>query len=197
MSLERQSPKSIKDAEITHLARYEFAKGFIKNNKDIMLDCPCWSWYWALALSERWWKCIGIDNSPDAIEHANVFFKNENTEYVIWDIEILSSFFDIKFDLVVSFEWIEHIHWQEQFLDEIKEILNDDWIFIISTPRKPHWNIFHVKELELDEFIDLLEARFSIKEIYTQIYTEIAKYDDRKDYSAYRKLNYIAICRKK
>ncbi|EKE30263.1 MAG: hypothetical protein ACD_2C00016G0014 [uncultured bacterium (gcode 4)] len=196
MSLERQSPKSIEEAEATHFARYEFAKDFIKK-EDLILDCPCGSWYWTFALSIGWWKCIGIDNSSIAIEHANAFFKNEKTEYVIWDMEALGLFLNVKFNLIVSFEWIEHINKQEQFLDEAKELLSDDWIFLISTPRKPHWNIFHIKELELGQFIDMLEERFAIKWIYTQIYTEIAKYDDKRDYWEYKKLNYIAICTKK
>ncbi|MDD2487145.1 MAG: class I SAM-dependent methyltransferase [Candidatus Gracilibacteria bacterium] len=195
-STERQSPETIESAEITHAARYHFAKKFLKSDQ-ITLDAPCGTGYGTSIITQIGAKCRGIDISKDAINHANTFFSNDLNDFLVGNIEKINNYFNDRFDAVISFEGIEHISNQEDFLDGVKKILKKNGVLIISTPRKPHGNPFHIKELELEEFVNLLNYRFKVISIYTQAFTDFQPYDERKDYSIYKKLNYIAICRKK
>ena len=59
-----------------------------------------------------------------------------------------------EFDVIISFEAIEHIEEQEAFLSEVKRLLKDDGLFIVSSPNKTLYtdetgqqNPHHVKEL--------------------------------------------------
>ena len=76
-------------------------------------------------------------------------------------------FGDGTFDVVVSFETIEHILEQNEFLDEIKRVLKPAGLLIMSSPNRAQYsdargysNEFHVKELYRAEFSELLNARF-------------------------------------
>jgi SAM-dependent methyltransferase len=73
-----------------------------------------------------------------------------------------------EFDRVVSFETIEHIAEQAEFLDEIKRVLKPDGVLILSCPNKAEYsdkrgftNEFHVKELYRRELEALLAPRFA------------------------------------
>jgi SAM-dependent methyltransferase len=82
------------------------------------------------------------------------------------------------FDLVVSFETLEHMREELQlsFLSEVKRLLKPDGILLLSTPNKLHYtdepnysNPFHVKELYRDEFCELLGRHFSVVKLFGQM----------------------------
>ena len=71
-------------------------------------------------------------------------------------------------DVVVSFETIEHICEHDQFLAEIRRVLREDGVLLISTPDKTVYNRIiaapnphHVRELTPEEFEALLRASFA------------------------------------
>jgi SAM-dependent methyltransferase len=73
-----------------------------------------------------------------------------------------------SFDIVVSFETIEHIEEQAAFLDEIRRVLRPDGVLILSCPNKAEYsdkrgftNEFHVRELYRPELEALLAPRFA------------------------------------
>ena len=75
---------------------------------------------------------------------------------------------DARVDFVVSFETIEHHDQHLQMMMEIRRVLRPDGVLIISSPDKHEYsdvpgfkNEFHVKELYLSEFVDLLSSHFS------------------------------------
>lgn len=85
-----------------------------------------------------------------------------------------------SFDIVVSFETIEHLTHQDQilFLTGIRRILAKDGILIISTPRKGIWDMFvnkcdnpyHLCELSEEDFIGFLSGYFDNVDTYYQNY---------------------------
>ena len=77
--------------------------------------------------------------------------------------------------MIVCFEALEHISNQETLLKEVKRLLKEDGIFIVSTPNKPVYsengtrqNPFHLKELERSEFETLLNRYFKQIALYGQ-----------------------------
>ncbi len=69
-----------------------------------------------------------------------------------------------SFDAVVSFQVIEHIRRDMQFVAEVSRVLRSDGIFIVTTPNAPMSltrNPWHVREYRTDELKNLLMCHFS------------------------------------
>ena len=196
---ERQAPTKVSETEPSHLARYNFALQFIKNTNKV-LYMPCGSGYGSKILSSKAHRVIGIDISLKAIRHAKKFFQEKNTTFLVADMQKIGDITsdNSKFDIIVSFEGIEHIKYQKSFLINIKNLLKTDGYFIISTPRKPHGSPHHTIEFSQKEFIDILSNNFIIEKMFGQIYTDIFDMKDRnEDPDAYKRFNFIALCKSK
>ena len=196
---ERQAPVTVLEAEPSHLARYQFALQFVKDTYDVM-DIPCGSGYGSNLLSTKARTVVGIDIHLGAIQHAKEFFHKENINFLVADMQNLEDYFsnNKKFDLIVSFEGIEHINEQTKFLNEVSKLLKPNGYFIISTPRKPHGSPYHTVEFSLESFRDILSKHFVIERMFGQIYTNIFDMDVKKENpDNYHRFNFIALCKLK
>ncbi len=75
-------------------------------------------------------------------------------------------FADESFDCVVSFQVIEHINHDKEFVSEVRRVLKEGGKFIISTPNRPMSltrNPWHVREYTAEQFSALLSG-FSVVE---------------------------------
>ena len=74
------------------------------------------------------------------------------------------------FDLVVSFETIEHVTDAERALAELARVLAPGGLLVISTPNTHEYlveNEFHTREFSHEEFVAFLEQRFpSVRLLY-------------------------------
>src|SRR4030042_3828224 len=150
---ERQAPIEVKETEPSHLARYQFALSYISKG-DKVLDVPWGSGYGTKLLTSKEAEIFGIDIHEGAVGHAKEFFSDKLNSFLVGNMEDMGKLFpqDKVFDVIVSFEGIEHIKHPEKFLKEVKRLLKDRGKFIISTPRKSHGNPYHIKEYSLEEF---------------------------------------------
>jgi cyclopropane fatty-acyl-phospholipid synthase-like methyltransferase len=143
---------------------YSFVADFCKEK--IVLDAGCGEGYGVNFLAGSGAvKVVGIDKSEEAINHTRKKYKLENLEFQVMDVTSMS-FTDEKFDLVVSFQVIEHLHNYNDFLKEVKRVLKKDGIAIIGTPNKSLCEKgaigkFHVKEWRSHEFKEMLENFFT------------------------------------
>ncbi|MCL6606426.1 MAG: class I SAM-dependent methyltransferase [Paenibacillus sp.] len=159
-----------KEVYIEHMTRYLFASQFVKGK--VILDIACGSGYGTDLLAKSGAsKIYGVDISQEAVDFCLQNYKSLSTEFIVGnviDIPLPSR----SIDLVVSFETIEHVNELEQrkFLSEIKRVLKPDGGLIISTPNTlvyPKGNPYHVKELTLEEFMELLKPSFKeVKLLY-------------------------------
>lgn len=116
-----------------HLARYEFAAQFAKGKN--VLDVACGTGYGSELLAEAGAIHVsGVDIAPEAVEHAREFYHHPNLAYHVADAIDLSIFAEHQFDLVVSFETIEHLSDIPRFLREVHRMLRPGGLFIVSTP---------------------------------------------------------------
>lgn len=150
-----------------HYERYELAKKYCKGKN--VLDAASWSWYWSFILSQVAEKVNWLDISKEAIEYCKKYIKNNNLNFILGDGKKIP-FKDNSFDIVISFETIEHIKDYNNFLEEIKKVLKKDWILIMSTPnfkweiRKNKW---HVSNFNHEQFISAVSKHFKIeKELF-------------------------------
>ncbi|MCL4493125.1 MAG: class I SAM-dependent methyltransferase [Nitrospirae bacterium] len=148
-----------------HVHRYAFACGLISGKE--VLDIACGEGYGSSLLAKRAKGVIGVDISDEAISHAIRKYGNQkNLEFRVGSCTDMPCA-DESFDIVVSFETIEHIAGQKRMLDEVKRVLRKPGILIISSPNKKTnsdntglRNEFHIRELYLAEFANLLHSRF-------------------------------------
>ena len=87
----------------------------------------------------------------------------ENVEY--FDMEVPPiDFENCSFDAVVSFQVIEHIEEDIEFVREVARVLRPGGKFVVSTPNAPMSltrNPWHVREYNADELRNILECHFS------------------------------------
>lgn len=153
-----------------HLKRYDFAKQLCEDK--VVLDSACGVGYGSRYLAEIAKKVMGVDISEEAITYAKGHYQKENIQFMAMDVHNLS-FPDKYFDIVCSFETLEHLKDPARYIAEVKRVLNDNGIFIVSTPRvkrtiyKPK-NPHHKVEFSTEYFQGLLEKYFSKVEIFGQ-----------------------------
>lgn len=160
------------ELEIEHLNRYQFARQFVEDK--VVLDAACGEGYGSDILARDAAKVYGIDISEESILHAKNKYDNKRISYQVASVCDIP--FDANtFDVIVSFETLEHIDKasQMQFLQEIRRVLKKDGILVISTPNHRVYkqrgeNHFHVRELEYREFKTLLEEKFPCVTFFSQ-----------------------------
>ena len=148
-----------------HWHRYHYVLPLVAGKK--VLDVACGEGYGSALMCGRAATVSGVDISRDAITHGRATYTDRaNLQFFEASCTTLP-FEAANFDVVVSFETIEHITGQAQFLDEIKRVLTPDGVLILSCPNKAEYsdkrgfsNEFHVKELYRSELESLLAPRF-------------------------------------
>jgi len=151
-----------------HIARYIFAENYVEGKT--VLDVACGCGYGTDYLAQSAKQVFGVDVSQEAIDYANENYKKDNMIFLQGNACSLP-FPDHSFDVIISFETLEHIPDYEQFISECYRVLNNDGIFICSTPNKNASaveNQYHVKEFTPDEFKQLTSTKFKIIKMFGQ-----------------------------
>jgi 2-polyprenyl-3-methyl-5-hydroxy-6-metoxy-1,4-benzoquinol methylase len=138
-----------------HHAAYRFAMEKAANSR--VLDLGCGSGYGTAELAEATSSVIGLDRvAPDPSARGG------SARYVradLNDIPLASA----SFDLVVSFQVIEHLHDPTDYLDGIARLLRPDGTALITTPNRYNSdgeNPYHVHEYVADELAECLRRDF-------------------------------------
>ena len=158
--------KQFDEIDGVHTKPYIYAAQFVQNKN--VLDCGCGGGYGSDYLAKNGARTvIAIDLSARAIGRAKRIYKRDNLQFMVMDVTDLK-FKDRTFDIVISFQVIEHLRDYKKHLLKVKRVLKTGGIFIISTPNK---NItspdrekpvfpFHVKEFYPNELYTLLSNYF-------------------------------------
>jgi SAM-dependent methyltransferase len=148
-----------------HWHRYLLAREYATGKR--VLDIPSGEGYGSHLLASVAESVVGIDIAPDAVAHASDKYRCGNLSYLAASGTKIP-LPDASFDFIVSFEMIEHIHEQKEFLAEVNRLLKPDGVFLISSPNRTEYsdktgykNEFHVKELDKDELKVQLSAHWS------------------------------------
>ena len=160
------SPDAKGEMWYEHWHRYHYVLPLVAGKK--VLDVACGEGYGSALMSRRAGSVCGVDISTAAITHARGAYSDRANLQFFEASCVKLPFSAAEFDCVVSFETIEHIAEQAEFLDEIKRVLKPEGVLILSCPNKAEYsdkrgftNEFHVKELYRPELESLLAPRFA------------------------------------
>ena len=148
-----------------HWHRYHFASRWVKGKH--VLDLACGEGYGSALLARHAAGVTGVDVSQQAIEHAKrAYAQLRNATFAAGSATKIPAA-DASFDVAISFETLEHIHEQDEFLAELHRVLKPDGVLLISCPNKAEYtdkrgtqNEFHVKELYRADLDALVRKRF-------------------------------------
>ncbi|MBI3486278.1 class I SAM-dependent methyltransferase [Candidatus Daviesbacteria bacterium] len=150
-----------------HLQRYDFSARFIKGK--IILDLGCGSGYGSRRLLDHKAKSVvAVDIDPKIINFAKKNYPHKKLSFQVANATKLS-FRDSKFDVVVSFEVIEHVKDYPKYIQEVLRVLKPKGQFIFSTPNKlkhrANTSAYHFKEftpLELNKLFRKYPCQFKL-----------------------------------
>ncbi len=162
---ERFLPDCRGEIWLEHWHRYHFAASLARNRR--VLDVACGEGYGSALLSIGAREVVGVDAAVEAIAHARATYGHlDHLRFLQGDCAALP-FADASFDIVVSFETIEHISAQREFLGEVRRVLAPQGVLLLSSPNKAEYsdrrgysNPYHVAELYRDELRELLGGFF-------------------------------------
>jgi SAM-dependent methyltransferase len=161
-----------------HMARYEFAREWAAGKR--VLDIACGTGYGTAILARDGAACaVGVDIDSGTIERARACYDLPNLSFLVGDAERPP--ITGPFDLIVSFETIEHLQGPERFLKAVCQLLAPHGFFLVSSPcrhagsinDRPH-NPFHVREWNRAEFAQFLGDYFGSVGLFGQL-IEFAK----------------------
>lgn len=183
-----------------HAARYVFSLPYV-SNKSVM-DIACGTGYGLGLLKNEACFVTGVDVDIEAVKLARK--ESNNKASVLLGDGTRLPFKDESFDVITSFETLEHLHQRSLFLSELKRVLKNDGLLILSTPNanytqpvdgKPG-NPFHIFEYTPEELKAEIEEYFKLEKFLGQELSdeiEIPPFEDAqmmlsKDFATQTKL---------
>lgn len=176
---ERVVPGEV-DADLMneHLARYAFATRLSRMKR--VLDAGSGSGYGSAELAKLALHVVGVDQSEDAIHFARENYRLPNLCFEQASCLALPHP-DAAFDLIVSFEVIEHLSDFRPFLLEVRRLLAPGGQFVVSTPNRLYYaeqrrvagpNPYHTHEFDFAEFRGELSEVFPHISVFLENHVE-------------------------
>jgi GT2 family glycosyltransferase/SAM-dependent methyltransferase/glycosyltransferase involved in cell wall biosynthesis len=155
-----------------HYHRYAFARDLCRGKR--VLDLACGEGYGTALLATKAASVVGVDIDDLSIEHARRTYQSDNIEFYVGSMTNVALLSDVpEFDVVVCFEAIEHVDEHDAVMKLIRARLADGGVLLMSTPDTTEYaahddNPFHVHELSLDAFGQLLSESFDHHHVLCQ-----------------------------
>ena len=157
-----------------HMARYYWAGQFVRGRR--VLDLGCGTGYGSYYLSQQGASLVvGSDVAAQAIAYAAGHYRAPNLHFVQSDARRVP-LAGHTFDLVVSFEVIEHLPEVTDYLVGMRNLLTEQGWLIGSTPNRlvfspdseqPH-NRFHYREYTPAQLEEQLKSVFEVVHVWGQ-----------------------------
>ncbi len=175
MASERIDPGDYPGEPISldHYARYAFAGQFASGKR--VLDAACGLGYGSSYLRAAGaTQVLGIDVAQEAILSAREHHGSDDVTFAVADVHHLSQSAAGPWDVIASFETIEHLLDPVKFIGECRAVLGLEGVLIASVPNDAQdpegVNEFHIQRFNRASFEQLLRADFAFVEIVPQYF---------------------------
>lgn len=155
-----------------HAARYVFALQYVRENK--VLDIACGTGYGVGMLQQEASFVVGVDIDAEAVSQARSECSAKGG--VLLGNGLGLPFAPETFDVITSFETLEHLERRAEFVAELHRVLKPNGLLLLSTPNALYSqpvngvpvNPFHVHEYEPDELKGELARVFFVEQFLGQ-----------------------------
>jgi 2-polyprenyl-3-methyl-5-hydroxy-6-metoxy-1,4-benzoquinol methylase len=179
-------PRDLQTAAVTHgrhFARYLYASKYGVGKR--ILDAACGSGFGSAYMAELADFVLGLDLDDGLIKLAREKYPLPNLRFEVHDLNKPITDAGL-FDLITSFETLEHVRRVRRCLSNLAHVLTDHGIALISVPNgtkelleskeKP----YHKVHFSAADFDDLLHGQFSHVELFSQVYASNVSHYLRK-----------------
>jgi 2-polyprenyl-3-methyl-5-hydroxy-6-metoxy-1,4-benzoquinol methylase len=160
---ERMVPDMVKDGDTCtqkmldiHLRRYQTASRYVQGKR--VLDIASGAGFGTKMLKEAGAVSVtGVDIAPTSIQYAQDHYQVPGIEFIQADAEVFEA---EPFDVIVSFETIEHVPHPDKFLAQIRKLLRPDGHFLLSVPlgETRHIDPYHLHVFDQADVFKRFEA---------------------------------------
>jgi 2-polyprenyl-3-methyl-5-hydroxy-6-metoxy-1,4-benzoquinol methylase len=181
-------PKDFKTAAVKHgrhFARYLLAAEYAKGRR--VLDAACGGGFGSAYLARRAESVLGVDLDEQMVSSAWKVYQAENLSFERHDLnESLIDLVNQTFNLVVSFETLEHVRDPARCLFNFVQVMSPDAIALVSVPngtKELHdgdTKAYHRVHFSAEQFESLLSEHFSRIEMRSQAYRKNVRHYFRK-----------------
>lgn len=149
-------------------AAYQFVSRVARGRT--VLDVACGDGYGASILAETSAEVLAVDRDARTIANARARYPKANLSFLAADLERLPGVIGGRtFDIVCSFQFIEHLADQASFIAALRAFVRPGGIIAVSTPNRrmfPTFNPYHVRELDQAELAALFARDFSDVQLF-------------------------------
>jgi SAM-dependent methyltransferase len=138
---------------IMHASRYQWLTSVVDVSNASVLDFGCGSGYGPGVLTDKGARVLGIDISAAAIDYAKTRFPRAS--FLVHDLTDSNLIAQVseRFDIIVSFDVIEHVEKWWTFLENIRRLMKPGGVAFVGCPNRaahfdfnPLWNPSHMQE---------------------------------------------------
>lgn len=152
-----------------HVAAYAYAEAFCRDAD--VLDFGCGSGYRTARLVAQARSILGVDVDADAVAFARERYGSSGARFEYIKFGKPLPFADASFDVVLSFQVIEHVEDDASYIREACRVVRPGGVFIVVTPDRANrllpgqrpWNRWHLREYSLTQLRELVAHSFEIQ----------------------------------
>jgi len=160
--------------DIEHAARYRWVSQYVNDKRVLDISCGAGRGSYILAEEGKAKEVLACDIDPKVIKYASIRNRHERVTFDVRDAEGFTT--NRLFDVIVSFETIEHLANVDTYLQHMQDSLADNGSFFVSTPISAMdldehcGNPYHIREWGFLEFQKIMARHFRIEQVYVQLH---------------------------